>query len=335
MQPAARHAVQVCYILRHPEPHFYSIERLCHVLASEMQRKVDVRTHTLPFASSILGAPANLFRLPKTPGTIYHVIGDVYYTALALPKERTVVTFHDAVLLHRLSGLKRYLLLEYSYRRPLQRAGAVTTVSQFAKSELARACGDLARPVHVVPNPVDPAFDWVEPPPRRARPCVLQVGSAAHKNLDVVIRALAGLNCDLEIVGLPEARFSKLARELSVPIRWHASVTDRELLDLYAAATLVTFASSYEGFGLPILEAQAVGRPVITSRCCSLPEVAGDGALFVEPRNVFELRSAIQRLLGDPALVLELVERGRRNVQRFSRERIVAQYFALYESLLN
>jgi glycosyltransferase involved in cell wall biosynthesis len=327
--------VQICYILRHPEPHFYSIERLCHVLANEIQQQADVCTYTLPYASSALGAAANLLCLPKTRDTIYHVIGDAHYAALALPKARTVVTFHDAVLLHRLSGLKRRLLLEYSYRRPMRRARVVTTVSEFAKSELEKMCGDLALAVHVVHNPADPAFVWVEPESHRARPRILQVGTAAHKNVDVVIQALAGMECDLHIVGSPDVRLVQLARELGVRVEWHMRVTDQELVDLYATSTLVTFASSYEGFGLPILEAQAVGRPVIASRCCSLPEVAGDAALFVTPGNAAELRSAIQRLLGEPALVEKLVEKGRQNVTRFSHQRIASEYLALYQSLLN
>ena len=327
--------MQVCYILRRPEPNFYSIERLCHVLAGEIQHKAEVRTHTLPFASSVFGAPANLFCLPRTPDTIYHVIGDVHYAALALPKERTIVTFHDAVSLHRLSGLKRHLLLEYSYRKPLRRAAAITTVSDFAKAELERACGTVDRPIHVVHNPADPAFAWVGPKPRGARPVILQVGSTPNKNVDVVIKAIAGIDCDFHVVGQPEANLAQLAREFGVRMTWHSSITDQELLDLYAAATLVTFASSYEGFGLPIVEAQAVGRPVITSRCCSLPEVAGDGALFVQPGDVCELRSAILLLLYEPSLAQHLVERGRRNVARFSLERIAAEYFSLYESLLN
>ena len=327
--------MQVCYILRHPEPHFHSIERLCHVLAGEIRQKAEVRTYTLPFASSVFGAPVNLFSLPRTPDTVYHVIGDVYYAALGLPKERTVVTYHDAISLRRMSGLKRHLLLEYSYRKPLQRAAAVTTVSEFAKTELQNVCGDVQRPIHVVHNPADPAFSWMDPKPTSPRPMVLQVGSAPNKSVDVLIKALAGIHCDLHIVGQPDSNLEPLARYSAVRIEWHSSITDQELRDLYAAATLVTFASSYEGFGLPILEAQAVGRPVITSRCCSLPEVAGDGALFVEPGNAFELRSAILLLLYEPAVARQLVERGKRNLARFSLDRIATQYLALYESLLN
>ncbi len=69
-----------------------------------------------------------------------------------------MVTYHDTVSLYRLAGLRRYLVLEYSYRKPIERAAAVTTISQFAKSELEKACGGLNRQVHVVHNPADPIF---------------------------------------------------------------------------------------------------------------------------------------------------------------------------------
>jgi len=327
--------VQVCYILRHPEAHFHSIERLCHVLASAMRNHAEVSIYTMPFASSILGAPANLLRLPRTPNSIYHVVGDVHYAALALPRERTVVTYHDAVSLHRLSGLRRHLVLEYSYRRPMECAGAVTTISQFAKSELEEACGGLNRPVHVVHNPADPVFSGVRPHPCSGRPGILQIGTLPHKNAEIVVRALAGMDCDLHIVGPPDAHLSQLASALRVQVGWHTGIGDRELVELYAAATVVTFASGYEGFGFPVIEAQAVGCPVITSTCCSLPEVAGDGALFVEPGNVDALRSAIRRVLDDPSLRSRLIERGRRNVERFNVSTITAQYLAIYRSLLN
>jgi glycosyltransferase involved in cell wall biosynthesis len=327
--------MHVCYILRHPETHFYSIERLCHVLAGAMRNQAEVSTYTMPFASSVLGAPANLLRLPRMRNTVYHIIGDVHYAALALPRERTVVTYHDTVLLHRLSGLKRHLVLEYSYRKPMERAGAVTTISRFAKSELEIACGGLGRPVHVVHNPADPVFSGTESRPAKGRPRILQVGSLPHKNADIVIAALAGIDCELHIVGCPEKQLRELASTLRVRVEWHTGVGDRELADLYAGATLVTFASAYEGFGFPIIEAQAVGCPVITSTCCSLPEVAGDGALFVEPGNVIALRSAVRRVLDDSALRSCLIERGRRNVERFNVRTIAAEYVAIYESLLN
>lgn len=326
--------MQICYILRHPEPFFFSIERICHILAAEVRKEANVQFFTMPFSSSMVGAPANLMLLPRSKKTVYHIIGDVYYASLGLPEERTVVTYQDAVLLHRLSGLKRRILLEYSYRKPIERAGAVTVVSEFSRTELEKACGSLGRPLHIVHNPIDPIFQS-----RQAsgggRPRILQVGVTRHKNVDVTIKALAGMDCDLHVVGTPDAALVELARNENVPVQWHTGVNERQLVDLYASATLVAFASSYEGFGLPILEAQAVGRPVITSNCCSLPEVAGDGALFVEPGSADELRTAIRRILDDATLRASLVERGHRNVERFSLQKIAAEYCAIYKSLSN
>jgi glycosyltransferase involved in cell wall biosynthesis len=330
-----RSALKVCYIMRHPENFFFSIERMCHVLAAQISKEAEVQIFHMPFASSFWGAPANLTWLPKSRNTIYHILGDVHYAALALPKDRTVVTFCDAVLLHRYSGLKRHILLEYSYRKPIQRAAAITTISNFSKVELEKLCGGFNRRVHVVHVPIDPIFLGARSTVNGGRPKILQVGSGNQKNADVVIKALAGGNGELHIVGQPRMDLTELARRENVTVQWHNGINDRELVDLYASATLVTFASSYEGFGLPIVEAQAVGCPVITSTCCSLPEVAGDGALFVDPGNIEELRGAIHRLLNEPALRTSLIERGRHNVLRFSVQRIAAEYRAIYESLLN
>jgi glycosyltransferase involved in cell wall biosynthesis len=327
--------MQICYILRHPETFFFSIERLCHVLAGEIRKTATVQYFTMPFSSSVLGAPANLTRLPRSKDTVYHIIGDVYYASLGLPKERTVITYHDAVLLHRLSGWKRRILLEYSYRKPVQRAGAITTVSHFSKAELENVCGGFSRPVHVIHNPVDPIFFRAIRNVPRGKPRILQVGTAPNKNVDVTIRALAGLESELHVVGRPEPHLVELARKERVSVQWHTGIDERKLVDLYASATLVTFASGYEGFGLPIIEAHAVGCPVITSTCCSLPEVAGDGALFVKPGDVDDLRAALVRMLGDSELRASLVERGRRNVERFGLARIAAQYRGVYESLCN
>jgi glycosyltransferase involved in cell wall biosynthesis len=96
---------------------------------------------------------------------------------------------------------------------------------------------------------------------------------------------------------------------------------------------MVVFASLYEGFGLPILEAQATGRPVITSNFGAMKEAAGEGALFVDPYSVESIRSAILRIKNEPQLREELVRKGRENVARFRPEAIARQYAEIYRSL--
>ena len=86
-------------------------------------------------------------------------------------------------------------------------------------------------------------------------------------------------------------------------------------------------------FGMPILEAQATGRPVLTSNCASMPDVAGGGALLVDPTSVASIRAGLQRLLCDPACRQELIERGQANVRRFSATAIARQYLQIYQSL--
>jgi glycosyltransferase involved in cell wall biosynthesis len=96
---------------------------------------------------------------------------------------------------------------------------------------------------------------------------------------------------------------------------------------------MVVFASLYEGFGLPILEAQAIGRPVITSNFGAMREAAGDGALLVDPYSVDEIRAAILRIKNEPALREELVCKGRENAERFRAPVVAARYAELYRQI--
>ncbi|RYE22091.1 MAG: glycosyltransferase, partial [Sphingobacteriaceae bacterium] len=90
-----------------------------------------------------------------------------------------------------------------------------------------------------------------------------------------------------------------------------------------------------EGFGMPILEAQACGLPLITSNCSSMPEVAGDASLQVNPLDVIAIRNGILELINNESLRNDLVKKGFENIKRFSKEKTVAQYTALYQKLEN
>jgi glycosyltransferase involved in cell wall biosynthesis len=103
-------------------------------------------------------------------------------------------------------------------------------------------------------------------------------------------------------------------------VRFLGKLTDEDLAAVYRGADVVVFASLYEGFGLPVIEAMACGAPVVTSNSCSLPEVAGGAAVLVDPRSSEEIGDAILRVLGDQSLAAELRQRGIVNAMRFSWE---------------
>jgi glycosyltransferase involved in cell wall biosynthesis len=98
---------------------------------------------------------------------------------------------------------------------------------------------------------------------------------------------------------------------------------------------MVVFASTYEGFGLPIVEANATGRPVVTSNIFSMPEVAGDAGCFVDPFDASSIRAGIVRVVEDEAYRQGLIKKGFKNVKRFRADAIAHQYAELYNDLFS
>jgi glycosyltransferase involved in cell wall biosynthesis len=111
-------------------------------------------------------------------------------------------------------------------------------------------------------------------------------------------------------------------------------VSDEQLIELYRGATVFVFPSRYEGFGLPVLEAMACGCPVISSNASSLPEVAGEAALLVEPWDVDGFASVMERVLTDPALQADLRKKGLERAAQFSWDKTARETIAVYRRVM-
>jgi glycosyltransferase involved in cell wall biosynthesis len=122
-------------------------------------------------------------------------------------------------------------------------------------------------------------------------------------------------------------------RQSGIAYSYHSGLSDAEVLEKYFEADIVTLVSTYEGFGMPILEGQATGRPVITSNLYSMPEVAGDAACIVDPFDARAMRAGFRRLIEDDEYRQALVAKGFDNVKRFDPDRIAEQYLALYQDI--
>ena len=122
-------------------------------------------------------------------------------------------------------------------------------------------------------------------------------------------------------------------RAIARGVRHIGYVNESDLPGLVAGATAFVYPSLYEGFGFPPLQAMAAGVPTITSNVSSLPEVAGDAALLIDPHSVEELSSAIERVLTSPSLWSDLAERGPRQAAHFSWERCARESLHFFESL--
>jgi len=172
---------------------------------------------------------------------------------------------------------------------------------------------------------------------------ILFVGSrSGYKNYDLFIEAIAPLlveNNELKVVCVGGGNFKKIEKEnfkrLNIINKiFQYSVSDNILDYVYQKAIAFVFPSLYEGFGLPILESFACGCPVICSKTSSLPEVAGDAAIYFEPTDKFSILSSIQKVIYDDNLRSQLIYKGYRRVKEFSWEKAAKKTKKLYEEIL-
>lgn len=324
--------MRVIHFQRKPFPGSFSIEGLFENLRAEMKANgVDVELRVLPwYSKGFAKRMMNLFWAARHQADINHVTGDVNFLALAFPRRKTILTILDLEILNYVTGTARSIIKLFWYDLPIRRAGVVTVISESTKRTLLEECRIDPGNVVVIPVSISKTF---KPSPKQILddpPRILQIGTKPHKNIDRLLIALEGLDCHLHLIGRPtEAQRKSLAdRKISHTI--DSNLTEGEIYDAYCHADIVSLVSTAEGFGMPIVEAQCVERPVVTSNCSSMPEVAGRGACLVDPYDPASIRNGFVRIIRDPLYRAELVSFGRSNRERFTVETVARAYIDLY-----
>lgn len=230
-----------------------------------------------------------------------------------------------------------------------RRAAGIISTTRMGVDEIVRYVGADRRKVHPVQEAAHPRFRRLPPAETEAvktryalpdRFMLFVGGLNPLKNFSNLLRAYQKLSRDLPhalvVVGFLRWKYAAdvaLIDELGLGERVirPGFVPDEDLPAVYNLADCLAFPSLYEGFGIPILEAMASGCPVVTTRTGCSPEVAGDAALLVDPRNVDEIAAGIARVLADHTLREDLIARGLEQAGRFSWKRAAAESLAVYE----
>ncbi|MGF7215681.1 glycosyltransferase involved in cell wall biosynthesis [Spirosoma lacussanchae] len=281
-------------------------------------------------------------------------------TAPLMPGVPLILTLHDVLFLMPAFGINtatayqrfgnRYRAL--LVRRLIRRCHKILTVSHFASQQIKGELNLAKTPIEVLYNGVSARFSEPITDQQRDRArasyhlperFMLFLGSAdPRKNMTTVLKAFiryGQIDTDVQLV--VSGKLPAFLKQLLTPdeyafveqrCQFIGYIDNDDLPALYALAETFLFPSISEGFGLPILEAMACGTPVITSRVTSMPEVAGDAALLVDPHQPNQMVVAMHRLRHDPALRQTLIERGHKQVARFSWQRSAQQLLATYRT---
>ena len=296
--------------------------------------------------------------LDKSRPDLVHIIYlfDLFYTAV-LDQPATVVTVYDLTpLIFKEHFFSKQKAFDWYLQKAgqLKKAKRIIAISQSAKRDLVTLLRIPEDKISVVYGSISSHFRPVKN--ARAivakrygikRPFLLSVGAFSyHKNIPRLFEAFASYlalkknRLDLVVVckltGREEAKWRDLLGRLNISEYVHLTnfVADSDLPTFYSASDALIFPSLYEGFGLPILEAMACGTPVITSNTSSMPEAGGDAALYVNPEKTEEITAAIDKLLGDQALKDKLVEKGFKQVRRFSWQKAAEETLEIYREVL-
>jgi glycosyltransferase involved in cell wall biosynthesis len=268
------------------------------------------------------------------------------------PRYRTVTTVQDLTpMLHPDSYGTRARYKSAVIRSAVRHADMIVAASNATRSDILEQLGADPERVVTVAHGVAPCFrpvsDADEVRTRFGLPphFLLSVGRLdPRKNLVRLFEAFAGaraqgLRAPLFVVGQPGWLYDDILRAparlgIADDVVFMSHVPLERLVAMYATSDAVVYPSLYEGFGLPVLEAMACGAPVITSDVSSLPEVAGDAALFVDPLDTTAIAAAITRVTSDEGLRQKLRHAGLRRASLFTWERTARETLNVYERAL-
>lgn len=327
--------MKISYIFR-TQSQQRSIERVFEPIIENMKAEghdVDVE-FAEPYSHVLVSLWKNMCYFRKvSKKNLCHITGDVQYVACLMNPKNTVLTIHDLVPLHNknVPWYAKFLCYWLWYYIPLRRLKTVTCISEATRQDLISFFPWAKQKISVIPNPIDPAFHYVHKEFNMDCPTILHIGTKPNKNLLRVIEALDGLKCHLRIIGkLNDDYFAALDKH-HIDFSNEFGISDEQIIKEYEQCDIVSFPSLFEGFGMPIIEAQTVGRVVVTSNIEPMKSVGGDSVQLSEPNDVCSIRESFEAVICNQQLREHIISAGLKNASMYSSEEISKLYNNIYK----
>jgi glycosyltransferase involved in cell wall biosynthesis len=328
--------IVVNFFQRKPRKGFsFSLEYIFEDIRCRLEDKIDTNVYISKcfndgYFTKIINVLQAAFRQKKD---INHITGEVHFLNLLMRKSRVVLTILDCGMMVRKQGIAQNIIKWLYLKLPVLKAEIVTAISEETKKEIILYTNCNPNKIVVIPVAVHPQYQPVTKIFNKIKPVILQIGTGYNKNLLRLIEALSGINCHLTIVG-------KLGDEHLAALKYHNTdfsneynISNERLIQKYIECDMLSFISTFEGFGMPIIEANAVERVVVTSNISSMPEVANNAACLVNPLDVNDMRAGILKVINDDNFRATLINNGRINKLRFDPTIIANKYYELYREI--
>ncbi|NQX76875.1 glycosyltransferase [Gilvibacter sp.] len=331
--------MKVHFIYRKPNPGNFSIESIYNQLIDhwenspersivpislKLRLNYDLWTFLKCWVRSLLGR----FK-------IVHITGGCNYMILAFPRAKRVLTIHDLYHLEANEVPFKFLYRLFYYSLPVRYSHKIVTVSEQTKKALIAAYPKARGKVEVIQNPLNAVFytqskeiDAASKPSSPIR--ILQIGDKKLKNYERLIKATHQLKVEYTFIHAKTDRINALIKEYQIQARTRvrSNLSTEELIEEYLNADLLYFASTAEGFGLPLIEAQSLGLPIITSNRAPMNTVA-PYAFLVNPERTDQIEVAVEQMITEGASAAKL-RAAKEAVSLYRVEAVAKQYCALY-----
>ena len=324
-------SINIHYFIRKPEPHKKSLEgvfdSVIQHLSSDFQAK---RISSKYVSRGLLNRIRIAVNAYQNQGKINHVTGDIHFIVPFLRKNSTILTIHDCGQYHKRNFISRLLFNLFWIIIPSKSARHITVISEQTKTELLALVKIPDSKISVIPNPVQPGYIYSPKKFNALKTRILQIGTKINKNLERVIKAVEGLDIVLVIIGRLNESQKQLLKILNIDYENKWDLTRKELYNEYMISDLLLFVSTYEGFGVPIIEANAVGRVVITSNIEPMKSIGKGSARLTNPYDISEIRTAILEIIDNGEERMKLIENGLNNAKNYHPGKIAREYEKIY-----